>query len=219
MNCGTSGGNRPPISGSMRGRWSQRRRGSPRCRYGKRQHPGRNRRSGRKEAAKWRGRWPTISACRDPALRPRTRRRPGNGNLPGIRRQGRVVGLHGKHRRHRRRRPPPKRSPGRWRISRSARRCSPAPICSPPRSPMRPARSPSRRPSARSRPWRRRRRCTPWTCPAPRTRSRPRRRSPRNARPWRPCAPARAAGEPRCGAGRSRGTSTRGRSRPGRRRP
>ena len=41
----------------------------------------------------------------------------------------------GRLRRHRRPRRP---WPGRWRISRSARRCSRAPTCSPPRSPMRP---------------------------------------------------------------------------------
>ena len=43
--------------------------------------------------------------------------------------------------RPRRPRPPRRRSPGQWRISRSARPCSPAPTCSRPRSPMRRVRS------------------------------------------------------------------------------
>ena len=90
-------------------------------------------------------------------LRLRTHRH-RKGELAGIRDKCRSArDSCRKHRRHRPRRRP---WPGRWRISRSARPCSPAPISSPPRSPMRRARSPSRRPNARSRPWRRRGPCT-----------------------------------------------------------
>ena len=96
-------------------------------------------------------------------------------------------------------------------IAPNARPSSPAPISSPRRRPMHRARSPSRRPIARSRRWRRPEPCTPCTSPSPRTRSRPRRPSPRNGRPSPPCARARAAEPRRCVAGSSRDSSTRGR--------
>ena len=103
-NCGTSGGNRPPVWGSMPRRWSGRPpRGASdrRCTGRSRRRNGACRRKYRLRRAQM-----PLAWTAPPAIA--TRR--------------------------------PKRLPGRWRISRSARRCSPAPISSLPRSPMRRAR-------------------------------------------------------------------------------
>ena len=82
------------------------------------------------------------------------------------------------HRRPRRR----GRSPGRSPISRSAKRCSPAPICWPPRSSGARARRRPRTSYARRRRWRGRGRCTPRVCRASKTRSPPTARSPTRRR-------------------------------------
>ena len=74
---------------------------------------------------------------------------------------------------------------GRWRISRSARRCSPARTCWPPRSPTARARRGSRGSSARWRRARRPARCTPPACRAPKGCSPPTGPSPTSARPSR----------------------------------
>ena len=138
------------------------------------------------------------------------------GDRAPVREDGRATGT----RNHRRRTVAlagrKRRSPGRWRISPSVRRCSRAPTCSPPRSPMRRARWGSRKQSGRSRRWRKPERCTPSTSRARKICLQRRRPPARSARRWRSCGAARRAAGRSCGVGRCRATSTRGRSRPGR---
>ena len=126
---------RPPISVSTPARWLPGRPGNPPSRYGKRRPRRRNLQPGRTRPAKRRRRCSTISARRNLAPEPLPRMRHHGRKGPArVACRRRVARPQRKEPGDRPRRKP---SPGRWRISRSARPCSPATICLPPCWPMR----------------------------------------------------------------------------------
>ena len=112
--------NRPPISAWMRGRWLRKLSKYPPRPRGK-QWRNRLRRPAGKPGSRLQRSRSRAAPSPGPGCRSTVRRnRPDRGRRPQLRHCT-----------------PRRPLPGRWRLSRSARRCFPAPTCSPPRSPTR----------------------------------------------------------------------------------